>query len=228
KWLREMERDGLIERSYRARTTATRAKRRRAVRLIQPSSAGYAGVPPASLAGEPKQTGRARTGRETDAQRRTLDTLRTHKGEMPVNELAEAAHVSDSVLGTLQKRGLVEIFEEDVRRDPLARAELPETERYILTGAQESALLTIQTAIGDRRFAPFLIHGITGSGKTEVYIRAMETALASGGGAMMLVPEIALTPILSRRLRAHFGDEIAIFHSSLSKGERFDEWSRLR
>ena len=209
KWLREMEHDGLIERSYRARTTATRAKRRRAVRLIQRSS---------ETAG----------GRETDAQRRALETLRTHKGEMPVNELTEAAHVSDSVLATLQKRGLVEIFEEEVLRDPLAHAELSETERYILTDAQEAALLTIQTAISDRRFAPFLIHGITGSGKTEVYIRAMETALASGRGAMMLVPEIALTPILSRRLRAHFGDEIAIFHSALSKGERFDEWSRLR
>jgi primosomal protein N' (replication factor Y) len=73
-----------------------------------------------------------------------------------------------------------------------------------------------------------LLHGVTGSGKTEVYIRAMRDALKSGQGAMMLVPEIALTPILSRRLRAHFGDQIAIFQSSLSKGERFDEWSRLR
>src|SRR5713101_9863347 len=79
-----------------------------------------------------------------------------------------------------------------------------------------------------RSFATVLLHGVTGSGKTEVYIRAMRDALKRGQGAMMLVPEIALTPILSRRLRAHFGDQIAIFHSSLSKGERFDEWSRLR
>src|SRR6202008_2153552 len=79
-----------------------------------------------------------------------------------------------------------------------------------------------------RAFAPMLLHGVTGSGKTEVYIRAMHRALELHRGAMMLVPEISLTPILSRRLRAHFGDEIAIFHSSLSKGERFDEWSRLR
>jgi primosomal protein N' (replication factor Y) len=69
---------------------------------------------------------------------------------------------------------------------------------------------------------------VTGSGKTEVYLQAMHRALELGRGAMMLVPEISLTPILSRRLRAHFGDQIAIFHSSLSKGERFDEWSRLR
>src|SRR5260370_36487530 len=78
------------------------------------------------------------------------------------------------------------------------------------------------------RFATFLLHGVTGSGKTEVYLRVMTEALNLGYGAMMLVPEIALTPILSRRLRAHFGDQIAIFHSSLSTGERFDEWSRLR
>src|SRR5437868_178002 len=73
-----------------------------------------------------------------------------------------------------------------------------------------------------------LLHGITGSGKTEIYIRAMQAALEMNRGAMMLVPEIALTPILSRRLRAQFGDQVAIFHSSLSKGERFDEWSRVR
>src|SRR5207302_4677729 len=82
--------------------------------------------------------------------------------------------------------------------------------------------------LNQRGFAPILLHGITGSGKTEVYIRAMRDALDLDRGAMMLVPEIALTPILSRRLRAQFGDQIAIFHSALSKGERFDEWSRLR
>ena len=86
----------------------------------------------------------------------------------------------------------------------------------------------IDLKVRSNQFAPILLHGVTGSGKTEIYIRAMRAALAMNRGAMMLVPEIALTPILSRRLRAHFGDQIAIFHSSLSKGERFDEWSRLR
>jgi primosomal protein N' (replication factor Y) len=236
-WLRELERDGLVERSYRARTTETRAKRRRAVRLIASSTERYAGVPPAPLSGElktgkeervRKQTGRLRAGRETDAQRRAIETLRASNGEMAVTELAAAANVSVSVISTLKKKGVVEEFEQDVRRDPLARAELPETERYVLTEAQNEALRTIEEAISTHHFAPFLVHGITGSGKTEVYIRSMESALAAGRGAMMLVPEIALTPILSRRLRAHFGDQIAIFHSSLSRGERFDEWSRLR
>jgi primosomal protein N' (replication factor Y) len=126
------------------------------------------------------------------------------------------------------KKGLVTEFEEELRRDPLANAQFPETENYTLTKAQTEALSSIKDPLKAKVFASILLHGITGSGKTEVYIRAMHAAIEMNRGAMMLVPEIALTPILSRRLRAHFGDEIAIFHSSLSKGERFDEWSRLR
>jgi primosomal protein N' (replication factor Y) len=147
---------------------------------------------------------------------------------MPASELIETASISPSVIATLKKRGVVEEFEQDIRRDPLALAELPETDEFKLTAHQEAALHAIETTISNGAFSPFLLHGITGSGKTEVYIRAMRAALQGGRGAMMLVPEISLTPILSRRLRAHFGDRIAIFHSSLSRGERFDEWTRLR
>jgi primosomal protein N' (replication factor Y) (superfamily II helicase) len=205
KWLRELERDGLVERSYRTRGTATRAKRRRAVRLIESSP-----------------------DKITPAQQRALAALRAHQNAMAVTDLVQAAKISDSVVHTLIKRGLVEEFSEELRRDPLARAEMPETYELELTAAQKFALTAIEKQLEERRFAPFLLHGVTGSGKTEVYIRAMRAALDLNHGAMMLVPEISLTPILSRRLRAHFGELIAIFHSSLSKGERFDEWSRLR
>jgi len=229
KWLRELEHEQLIERTYRTRTTATRAKRRRAVRLIED---GYAGVSPAGSLVEQarrsnEQPGR-RTPRETDAQRRVIEILRAGGNEMAVSELVAAAKVSESVIATLKKRGVVDEFEQEMRRDPLARAELPETEQLKLTSEQAAALQAIESSISERVFAPFLLHGVTGSGKTEVYIRAMQAALRADRGAMMLVPEIALTPILSRRLRAHFGGRIAIFHSSLSRGERFDEWSRLR
>src|SRR2546429_8238875 len=147
---------------------------------------------------------------------------------MAAHDLVQTASISESVIRTLLKKGMVEQFEEEMRRDPLARAELPVNENFKLTSAQLAALLAIEAPLHQRRFAPILLHGITGSGKTEVYIRAMRAALDLGRGAMMLVPGIALTPILSRRLRSHFGDQIAIFHSSLSKGERFDEWTRLR
>src|SRR5437016_1937394 len=244
KWLRDLEHEGLIERSYRTRSLPTRAKRRRAVRLVK-SQSGYADVPPASLPpdaappaerfGQPheeetqeKQAGRLRTQRLTEAQQRAIETLRANQNAMAIADLINAANISESVVRTLLKKGLVEEFEEEMRRDPLARAELPVTEDFKLTSAQLAALMAIEVPLNQRGFAPILLHGITGSGKTEVYIRAMRAALDLDRGAMMLVPEIALTPILSRRLRAHFGDQIAIFHSSLSKGERLDEWSRLR
>jgi primosomal protein N' (replication factor Y) len=206
KWLRELERDGLIERAYRTRTTATRAKRQRLIKL------------------EESDDGEKRTR----AQQRAIATLEANNGPMTATELINAAGISPSVIATLKKKGLVQEFEEDLRRDPLARAELPKTEELTLTPAQAAALAVIESAITEHEFSPLLLHGVTGSGKTEIYIRAMRTSLNGGRGAMMLVPEIALTPILSRRLRAHFGDQIAIFHSSLSRGERFDEWSRLR
>jgi primosomal protein N' (replication factor Y) (superfamily II helicase) len=206
KWLRELENDGLVERAYRTRTTATRAKRQRLIKLVNADD------------GE----------KPTKAQQRAIATLAANNGPMTATQIINTAQVSPSVIGTLKKKGLIKEFEEELRRDPLSRAELPKTEDLVLTAAQTSALAVIESAITELKFSPLLLHGVTGSGKTEIYIRAMRAALSSGRGAMMLVPEIALTPILSRRLRAHFGDQIAIFHSSLSRGERFDEWSRLR
>lgn len=211
-WLREMETEGLVGRSYRTRSTVTRAKRRKAVRLVNP-------------AGNAPQIDRTRV---TAAQQRAIEILRANQGTMAVSELIKSANLSESVVRTLAKRGVVTEFEEDVRRDPLSRAELPDAEVFELTNAQTGALRSIEKRLSEKIFATLLLHGVTGSGKTEVYIRAMQAALDLNRGAMMLVPEIALTPILSRRLRAHFGGHIAIFHSSLSKGERFDEWSRLR
>jgi len=212
-WLRELEAEELIERGYRTRKMATRAKHRRAVRLAEPAI---------------QETTIAKP-RETPAQQRALHVLKNHPGRaMPAADLIAQANISESVIKTLLKRGLVTEFEEELRRDPLANASLPDAGRLSLTSAQTEALRLIDEPLNAREFAPFLLHGVTGSGKTEIYIRAMQRALELNRGAMMLVPEISLTPILSRRLRAHFGDLIAIFHSSLSKGERYDEWSRLR
>ena len=117
---------------------------------------------------------------------------------------------------------------QEVLRDPLADAIIPEITDLILTGEQETVLKEITDALHTGNYKAFLLHGVTGSGKTEVYIRAMKTVLELEKSAMMLVPEIALTPVFSRRLRAVFGDEVAILHSNLSTGERFDEWRRIR
>ncbi|MBK8303243.1 MAG: primosomal protein N' [Chloracidobacterium sp.] len=99
----------------------------------------------------------------------------------------------------------------------------------ILTPEQQTAFDAITEALRKAdEFKAFLLHGVTGSGKTEVYIRAMQSALDTGRSAIMLVPEIALTPVFSRRLRRVFGSDVAILHSNLSIGERYDEWRRIR
>jgi primosomal protein N' (replication factor Y) len=208
KWMRELEREGFVQRSYRTRALPTRAKRRKAVRLIR--------------------TFNDDDKRVSKAQLQAVEVLSANHDQMAISDLIKSAHVSESALRTLIKKGVLAEFEEEIRRDPLKAAELPETIELELTSAQTAVLQRIEKQLTGEEFAVMLLHGVTGSGKTEVYIRAMRAALAANRGAMMLVPEISLTPILSRRLRAHFGDKIAIFHSSLSKGERFDEWSRLR
>ena len=157
----------------------------------------------------------------TDKQQSVLDTLKQH-GTMPLQELSAA------VVSALEKKGLVEIFDGAVRRDPLAHSTLPEAEDHTLTRAQQSVLDQIVDQVKEETYSAFLLHGVTGSGKTEIYIRAMSAALARGRSAMMLVPEIALTPVFSRRLRSFFGEQVAIFHSSLQTGERFDEWARVK
>ncbi len=163
----------------------------------------------------------------TDAQTRVISILQ-QSGPTSLQSLCEMAKVSASTVSSLARKNRVEIYDEAVRRDPLAHATNLQAEEYTLTPAQDSVLERIEQQIDRETYAAILLHGVTGSGKTEVYIRAMRHALSLGRSAMMLVPEIALTPVFSRRLRAHFGDQVAIFHSSLQKGERFDEWTRVK
>lgn len=123
-------------------------------------------------------------------------------------------------LRRLEARGLVTITERSERRTP--RTNATEDKTHDLTPAQQQALDAIDAG------GSHLLHGVTGSGKTEVYLRAAEAALARGEGVIVLVPEIALTPQTVGRFQARFGDTVALLHSALSEGERYDEWRRLR
>src|SRR6185312_13883256 len=149
-------------------------------------------------------------------------------GATSLQSLCEVAGVAASTVSSLAKKGVVEIYDEAVRRDPLAHTSKLKPEAFTLTGAQTDVLHDIEQQIARGTYGAFLLHGVTVSGKTEVYIRAMRFALGLNRSSMMLVPEIALTPVFSQRLRAEFGDQVAIFHSSLQKGERFDEWTRVK
>ena len=164
----------------------------------------------------------------SDQHRRILDLLKNSGGEMLFTDVLAKAGVGASPINTLAKRGFVGIEIQEVFRDPLSRFGTDPTLEFELTEGQAASLSEIERAIEGKNYAAFLLHGVTGSGKTEVYIRAMRIALEHGKSSLMLVPEIALTPVFSRRLRAVFGEEVAILHSNLSAGERYDEWRRIR
>lgn len=213
---RELFKEKLISISYRKHSSQARPKRRKFVRLKNNGEI-YS-------SDEPER-------KPTPAGARVLDILQDSDGDMAFTELIEKAKTSASTVQTLVKNDLLEVYVKDVRRDPLSHAALKKftnLEAIILTKWQQDALETIQTALVERQYKTILLHGVTGSGKTEVYLRAMRQALEINRSALMLVPEISLTPVFSRQLRANFGDEVAILHSSLSTGERFDEWSRIR
>ncbi|MBE7560096.1 primosomal protein N' [bacterium] len=145
-----------------------------------------------------------------------------------VGELAERAGVSESAVRALQARGILAARERELIRRPEPGEPLFAYAAPTLNAAQERVLSAVTRAQGEHRFAPFLLCGVTGSGKTEVYIRAIERALAAGRTALVLVPEISLTPQAMERYRHRLGDRVGILHSGLSGGERFDAWRRAR
>jgi primosomal protein N' (replication factor Y) len=114
-------------------------------------------------------------------------------------------------------------------RSPWAHSETsPEVQKHDLNTDQRRIFEKIDQHLSMNRFHSMLIHGVTGSGKTEIYLNAIASTLARGRSALVLVPEIGLTPQISRYFRAWFGEEVAILHSALSRGERFDQWRRIR
>jgi primosomal protein N' (replication factor Y) len=160
-------------------------------------------------------------------QKLIFQTLEQH-GAMSLSELKDRAGCSDSPIRTLEKNGLVTIEESTIQRDPHAGLELLRTKPFNLMVEQQTALNTINAAMDKKNPGVVLLHGVTGSGKTEVYLQAIQHALDNGKGAIVLVPEIALTPQTVDRFRSRFGDCVAVLHSSLSDGERHDEWHRIR
>ena len=158
-------------------------------------------------------------------QRELVDAL--SKGPLRLSELKATLPGVASTLRTLEKRGVVELFEgeaEPIRQEAttLGSAHAPLPER--LTKGQAHALTAISRALGRGDGGVVLVDGVTGSGKTEVYLEAIEAALALGRGAIVLVPEISLTPQTLGRFRSRFGDEVALMHSRLTPAERRQQW----
>jgi primosomal protein N' (replication factor Y) (superfamily II helicase) len=190
---------------------------------------------PASSAEETRQDSSLQTGSSfasaarklNDNQRTLIETLAAAGGRLPVENLREL-DVPRTTLGTLVRRGLIELVDEPQeftssklkpRRSPF---------EFEFSDAQKAALAQIGDAVAARKFAGLLLHGITGSGKTAVYLACMRQVLNAGRSSILLVPEIGLTPAVAADLHQVFGDEVAILHSGLSNAERAEQWHRIR
>ena len=167
--------------------------------------------------------------RMTKKQRALIEFLRLH-GPSPISTLRRAFANIPSTITALEQRGMVIVSEKEVYRGHGQRVITKEDDRRItLNEDQESALKEITKGLDRNTFFPCLLHGVTGSGKTEVYLSAIRECLVREGGAICLVPEIALTPQLMTRFNARFPtEEIAILHSGITKSSRYDQWRRIR
>jgi primosomal protein N' (replication factor Y) len=163
------------------------------------------------------------------AQQLAVITLLRQKGPLSATDLRKEMAVGSDVLRRLLDHGWLEEERQVRRRDPFLDIPAPVDSAPILNAEQVQARLALHSALHSSAFSPFLLHGVTGSGKTEVYLHAIADALALGKQALILVPEIALTPQLTARFRARFGAStaIAVLHSGLSDGERFDAWRMI-
>lgn len=198
--LRDLIQRGWVE-SYLDTPTPVRPKQQQAVTLATPAN---------SVDLSPRQ-------------QEILDVLRRRGGEMWLQELLQTCQVSSSVLKTLAQKGCVIIQSQEVLR--LGTGFPVHTDQpKALTADQAEALQFITSLNG---FAQVLLHGVTGSGKTEVYLQAIAPILQQGKSALVLVPEIGLTPQLTDRFCARFGTRVYVYHSALSDGERYDTWRQM-
>ncbi len=156
-------------------------------------------------------------------------------GEFTIPEIEEFTQCSRAIVNTLVKNGYLEISEKKIDRNPLAHKNLEEirkkekTKKLDLTQEQQEAYKKVEESIEKKEYKSFLLYGVTGSGKTEIYLQLIEKVLENQKSSILLVPEISLTPQMIDRFIARFGKEnIAVLHSKLSTGERHDEWTRIK
>lgn len=165
---------------------------------------------------------------KSEKQIRALEFI-INNNEISTKDLEDLADVSSAILKTLEKNGYIKFYEQSVERNPFMHKVIQSNQKLNLTKEQEQAFKSVENAIDDYMNSEFLLFGVTGSGKTEVYLQLIEKVLAGGKTSIMLVPEISLTPQTVDRFIARFGQEkIAVLHSKLSIGERYDQWYKIK
>ncbi|MDE0395022.1 MAG: primosomal protein N' [Gammaproteobacteria bacterium] len=167
--------------------------------------------------------------RRAPRQRACFELLEASGGVRGLAGLQRKGRFSRSVIQALSSKGLVRIEDREVLRDPFRGERPPKPVDHVPSEDQARAVAELLGGIDCATRLPFLLHGVTGSGKTFVYIQLLrEVVTVRGGGAIVLVPEISLTAQTVRRFRAWFGDDVAVLHSGLSRGERYDQWRQVR
>jgi primosomal protein N' (replication factor Y) len=204
--LKTLQESGLLRMEDKLRKAEVRVKKECVVRLASNRSAN---------------------AKLTEKQERIIELLRG-KGEVPLSALRGEVKDIRSTIKRMEKRGLLSLSEQEVLRSPDKPCDIGVAGGDIhLNSEQKAALEEIIEGIISKRYQPYLLHGVTGSGKTEVYLRAIEKVLDLKGSAIFLVPEIALTPQLISRIKEKFDDDIiAILHSGIGKSSKYDEWRR--
>jgi primosomal protein N' (replication factor Y) (superfamily II helicase) len=206
--LRFLEATGMIVSEERLNRPAVRPKKEKWVRLT-------AEIPP---------------GMHLTTRQSALVAMLRDRGEMPVGDLRGCFKNTVASLRTLEKKGFLHLYEKELSRGPGRMPTIGSCENGItLNEAQSTVLDEIRGCLTSGRFSPCLLHGVTGSGKTEVYLRSIAEIMRGDGGAIYLVPEIALTAQLLSRIGSRFPErEIAVLHSGISQGARYDQWKRIK
>ncbi|MBQ9993923.1 MAG: DEAD/DEAH box helicase family protein, partial [Clostridia bacterium] len=165
----------------------------------------------------------------TPKQREVVELL-TEAGSASAKEVCYFTGVTQAVITGLQKRGIVEYFDNEVYRKPYKPDDLParDVSDIVLTQEQSAAYENMLARYRSGEASTTLLYGVTGSGKTSVFLKLIDDVVADGRGVIVMVPEIALTPQTLGRFRSRYGDRTAVFHSGLSLGQRMDEWKRVK
>lgn len=210
--IRDMVKKGTLSKEYR-QSQSVSDKKIRAVKL--------------AVSAETAQKEADRLSKKAPVQSRMLSILKDCDF-IALADLKRFSQGTYNASATLHKKGLIEFFDMTVERNPFAGKHIEKTSDLVPTEEQKIAIDAVTSAVKSGKHTTYLLHGVTGSGKTEVFMQTIENALNLGKSALVLVPEISLTPQMVSRFLSRFGNRVAVFHSGLSMGERYDQWKRIK
>lgn len=211
--LNQLTEEGVIELKQQLKKPTAKRRYQEIVQLIEPSSGNYNIY--------------YQLCRRSKTQQQVLEALINQKSPIPFKKLQSQLGISRQAVISMQKKGIIRINKEPVKNTISNKKEVT-IDNIKLTPSQNQIINSIYDAVPKGEFTPILLHGVTGSGKTEIYILSIMKVLQQGKKALLLTPEISLTPQLSRRFRSHFDSLVSLLHSGLTPRERLSEWWNIK